>query len=231
MRVAIIPARGGSKRIKRKNLRPFNGRPMIDYAVAVARDCGLFDRIIVSTDDLEIADQARLSGAEVPFMRPAELADDHTPTQPVMAHAIEELNSQGEKIDVACCIYPAVPLLQASTLSDAFALFEKHEGYFCFPVLALPSPVHRAMQIDAQGFLNPIFAENQLKRSQDLPVSYYDAGQFYWGSARSWLTQSEVHAHAVGLPLSTWQAVDIDTEEDWKWAERLAAGASGKRTE
>ena len=147
-RIAVIPARGGSKRVPRKNLRPFAGRPMIGYAIGVAQRSGLFERIVVSTDDAEVAAVARTLGADVPFLRPAELADDFTPTVPVIAHAIRACAELGWHARLACCIYPAVPLLQPQTLADALALLEAGDAPYAFPVLAYRAPIQRALKRD-----------------------------------------------------------------------------------
>ena len=142
MRIAIIPARGGSKRIPRKNIKPFSGKPMIGFAIEAALACEAIDRVIVSTDDAEIEDVAREFGAELPFRRPAELADDITPTVPVIAHAITACREQGWDVTHACCIYPGVPFIRTSDLDDALALLEEHEGVgYTFPVTGFPSPL------------------------------------------------------------------------------------------
>jgi pseudaminic acid cytidylyltransferase len=225
MRVAIIPARGGSKRIPRKNVKPFLGRPMIAYAVAAARQAGVFDRVVVSTDDDEIAAVAREAGAETPFRRPPELADDHTPTVPVIAQAIAALQAEGSVVDSACCIYPGVPLLDAADLRAGLALLQSlapgHAGYV-FPVAAYPSPVQRALLRAADGATRPMHPEYTQTRTQDLPPAFYDAGQFYWAHAATWQAGLGIHAHATTLVLPEWRVVDIDTPDDWRRAEALA---------
>ncbi|MBP6899844.1 MAG: pseudaminic acid cytidylyltransferase [Burkholderiaceae bacterium] len=225
MRVAIIPARGGSKRIPRKNVKPFLGRPMIGYAIAAARDSGLFERIVVSTDDAEIAAVAREQGAETPFMRPPGLADDHTPTVPVIAQAIAALQAQGSAVTTACCIYPGVPLLQPDDLRQALHLLQGlpagHAGYV-FPVAAYPSPVQRALLRDADGASRAMQPQFTQTRTQDLEPAYFDAGQFYWAHASTWAAGLGIHAHAHTLVLPEWRVVDIDTPDDWRRAEALA---------
>lgn len=217
MRLAVIPARGGSKRIPRKNIKPFAGRPMIAYAIDAARACGLFDHVVVSTDDDEIAGVARSLGAEVPFMRSAELSDDHAGTVPVIAAAIRACAALGWNADQVCCIYPGVPLLQADDLVQALALLDQAD--YAFAVASFPAAVQRAMRRDAVGAMSPMYPENVRTRTQDLEPAYYDAGQFYWGTAAAWLSGQSPHVNGRGLVIPGWRAVDIDTPDDWIRAE------------
>lgn len=223
MKLAVIPARGGSKRIPRKNVKPFAGRPMIGWAIAAARDSGVFDRFVVSTDDEEIAAIARAEGAEVPFMRPAALADDHAGTAPVIVHAMDEVARQGVAPQLVCCIYPCVPLLAAQDLAGALSLLEDSDAGFVFPVLAFASPVQRAMRRDAQGAVQPMFPEHVNTRSQDLPPAYHDAGQFYWGRADAWRSGRSPHEGGRSIVVPASRAVDIDTPDDWALAEAIFA--------
>lgn len=222
MKVAIIPARGGSKRIPRKNIKPFAGKPMIGYAIDAALESGQFDRVIVSTDDAEIAEIARARGAELPFLRPAALADDHTPTVPVIQHAIEACDELGWGITHACCIYPGVPFIRASDLAAAFDLLEANggEGY-TFPVTGFPSPIQRALKRGGDGTVAPFNPEHVGTRTQDLEPAYFDAGQFYWGRAQAWLAGLNIHANGRAIVLPEWRVVDIDTPDDWERAEAL----------
>lgn len=217
MKLAVIPARGGSKRIPRKNIKPFAGRPMIAYAIDAARACGLFDHIVVSTDDDEIAAVARSLGAEVPFMREAGLSDDHAGTVPVIAAAIRACAALGWHADQVCCIYPGVPLLQAGDLVQAHALLGQAD--YAFAVAPFPAAVQRAMRRDAVGAMSPMYPENVRTRTQDLESAYYDAGQFYWGTAAAWLSGQSPHVNGRGLVIPEWRAVDIDTPDDWIRAE------------
>ena len=217
--IAVIPARGGSKRLPRKNIRAFAGRPMIHYAIDAARRSGLFQHIVVSTDDDEVAAVARQAGAEVPFMRPAELADDHTGTVPVIVHALHACLGLGWPIEAACCIYPCVPLLQARTLRDGWARLARGDVKFVFPVLAFESPIQRALRRDEDGRTRPFFPEHTPTRTQDLPPAYHDAGQFYWGRTEAWLAGLSPHADGATLVLPAGAAVDIDTPADWDAAE------------
>lgn len=219
--VAIIPARGGSKRIPRKNLAPFDGVPMIVRSIRTALDSGLFEQVVVSTDDAEIADVARANGAHVPFMRPAELADDFTGTAAVIVHALQQLPA----FDYACCVYATAPLLQARFLRQGFELLKRHPGKsFAFSVTDFGFPVQRALTLDGQGGLTALYPEFRNTRSQDLPAAFQDAGQFYWGRSEAWLG-GEVLYSPVSLPviLPRYLVQDIDTVEDWKRAEYLYA--------
>lgn len=218
-RIAIIPARGGSKRIPRKNIKLFAGQPMISYAIRIAIESDLFDHVVVSTDDDDIADIARKFGAAVPFTRPTELSDDETATVPVIAHAINTCTEQGWAFDSVCCIYPCVPFLQVHDLIDSFRLFNSAETKYCLSVVEFPSPVQRAFAMNAQGVVTPYFPENELTRTQDLTTAYHDAGQFYWGSLESWRSNDRIHSNAVGFQLPSWRTIDIDMPDDWIRAE------------
>lgn len=222
MTLAVIPARGGSRRIPRKNVRPFAGRPMIAHAIALAIGSGLFDDVIVSTDDAEIAEVARGCGASVPFVRPAALADDHTPTVPVIAHAIDAVPRGIPDGEPVCCLYPCVPLLRASDLAAGLALL--HEGGdlgFAFPVVPFPSPVQRALRRGPDGRLSPLQPEHVATRSQDLEPAYHDAGQCYWALARTWRAGRPIHADGRGWVMPAWRTIDVDVPDDWTRAEAL----------
>jgi N-acylneuraminate cytidylyltransferase len=223
MNIAIIPARGGSKRIPRKNIKPFAGKPMIAYAIDAAKASGLFEHIVVTTDDEEIAQLARDQGAETPFMRPILLADDHTPTVPVVVHAIDACQSLGWQIDFACCIYPSVPFIQVDDLKAAFDLLKTSGLDYSFPVTEFPSPVHRALKRSNVGETTPFFPDDYelITRSQDLEPAYHDVGQFYWGKSQAWKNNPLVHKNGAGLLIPSWRVVDIDTHEDWIRAELI----------
>lgn len=223
MKLAVIPARGGSKRIPRKNVKLFAGKPMIVHAIHTARESGVFDHILVSTDDAEIAAVAREAGAEVPFMRPAHLADDHTATSPVMVHAIEQALQAGWPVTHVCCIYPGVPLLAAEDLRAALRLLEEGVADFVFPVLRFESAVQRAMLRGADGRMQPMYPEFTATRTQDLQPAYHDAGQFYWATTEAWQSGRSAHAGGRGLVVPPERAVDIDNPEDWARAEALYA--------
>jgi len=217
--IAIIPARGGSKRIPRKNVRNFSRAPMISYAITAARSSNLFDHIVVSTDDEEIARIAQECGAEVPFRRPKNLADDHTPTVPVIAHAIEECEKLGWTIGHACCIYPAVPFIAIEDLREARRLLIESGADYSFPVAEFPSVIQRALKRGETGHISSFFPEFELVRTQDVEPAYFDAGQFYWGTRKAWLSNPKVHNSSVGLVIPIFRVVDIDTTDDWKRAE------------
>jgi pseudaminic acid cytidylyltransferase len=221
MKVAIIPARGGSKRIPRKNVLAFAGRPMIAYAIGAASRSQLFDKVIVSTDDEEIGAIARNFGAELPFKRPAELSDDSTPTVPVIAHAIRTCEETGWSITYACCLYPCVPFINVDDLAAAFTLLETSSADYSLPIAEFPSAIQRGLRRAIDGRVAPFFPENELKRTQDFGPAYFDAGQFYWGARESWLSYNKIHSSGVGLVIPRWRAVDIDSAEDWRHAELL----------
>ena len=221
MNIAIIPARGGSKRVPRKNIKLFSGKPMISYAISAAIESGLFDHVVVSTDDEEISDIATKLGAEVPFIRPATLADDQTPTVPVVANAIDACLAMGWKFDYVCCIYPCVPLLQVYDLKSAFELLITSDAGYSYPVVEFPSAIQRAMKSLPNGKLQPFQPQYEWTRTQDLEHAYYDAGQFYWGKVSSWLEGKGLQSHGAGLIIPQWRVVDIDTIDDWCRAELL----------
>lgn len=220
-RIAIIPARGGSKRIPRKNIKHFAGKPMIGFAIDAALRSGLFAHVVVTTDDADIAAIAREFGAETPFERPADLADDHTPTVPVIAHAIGASEAAGIAVDLACCIYACVPFIQIDDLRAAFDLHKASGADYCFPITEFPSAIQRALRRDGEGRMSPIHPEYQLTRTQDLEPAFFDVGQFYWGTRDAWLNNPRIHASGVGLPIPAWRAVDIDTPDDWIRAEAI----------
>ena len=221
MKIAVIPARGGSKRILRKNIKEFCGKPMIAHAISAAKQSDLFEHVVVSTDDEEIARIANEYGAETPFRRPAELADDYTPTVPVIAHAITACQALGWHIDYACCIYPGVPFIQIDDLKRGFELLQVSQAAYSFPITEFPSAIQRALRRLPSGQMQPFYPEYELTRTQDLEHAYHDAGQFYWGKPEAWLTNKNVHSNGVGLPIPNWRVVDIDTPDDWARAEIL----------
>ena len=221
MNIAVIPARGGSKRILRKNIKPFAGKPMIAHAIGAASASELFEHIVVSTDDEEIAQVARDCGAETPFMRPADLADDHTPTVPVISHTISACEALGWKIDRVCCIYPCVPFLRPVDLSNALKIFCSSQTDYCFPVTEFPSAIQRALKRNNDGKLSPFYPENEASRTQDLEPAYHDAGLFYWGARDAWLNNPSIHSSSIGVVMPNWCVVDIDTPNDWSRAEMI----------
>jgi hypothetical protein len=221
--IAIIPARGGSKRIPRKNIKAFAGKPMIAYAIEAAQASGLFDHVLVSTDDAEIQSIANSLGAETPFIRPAELANDFIATVPVVAHAIHACDALGWQFENVCCMYPGVPFIEVGDLQGAFAKLTERGADYCFPVTEFPTAIQRALKYSSNGLMAPFYPEHELTRTQDLEAAFYDAGQFYWGTKPAWLTNNRIHSSGVGYEIPSWRVVDIDTPADWERAERLAA--------
>lgn len=221
MTVCVIPARGGSKRIPRKNVALFQGRPMIGWSIAAAQAAGVFARIVVSTDDPDIAAVARAEGAETPFLRPADLAGDHTPTVPVIAHAVQALGLAPQT--PVCCLYATAPMVQAEDLRRGLALLQ-NETSFVVSVTTFPFPIQRALRQHADGRIEMMDPRHMTTRSQDLEEAWHDAGQFYWARAATWAAGTPVFGPgAQGLPLPRHRVQDIDTPEDWARAEALFA--------
>lgn len=221
MRIAIIPARSGSKRIPQKNIRLFDEIPMICHAINVAKKSNLFDRIVVTTDSKEIANLSISAGADVPFIRPLSLADDFTPTVHVISHAINQCETLKWEISEVCCIYPCVPFLNTQDLKMALEMYHKSDAKFCFAIAKYSHPIQRAMIKMEGDRLSPIFKENQFVRTQDLNNVYYDLGQFYWGKRDSWVTSDKLHENGIGYLIPSWRAIDIDDEDDWTKAELI----------
>lgn len=228
MKIAIIPARGGSKRIPRKNIRKFAGKPMLAYAIEAAKISGLFEKVIVSTDDAEISAIARQYGAEAPFSRPSILADDMTPTLPVVVHAIRECTQAGWRPEQVCCIYPAVPFLQSADLARALQQLAETDADYVFPVARYAAPIQRALRKLPGGKMVPFDAQYASVRTQDLEPAYYDAGQFYWGATQAWLEEKNIHLHGIGFEIPGWRAIDIDTPDDWQRAELIHRALADK---
>lgn len=232
MIVAIIPARGGSKRIPRKNLKPFAGQPVIAWSIRAAQRAGVFDRILVTTDDDEIATVAEEHGAEVPFRRPADLANDHTPTMPVIAHAIEWLKHHRGPVQLACCIYATAPLLQPRFLKEGLDIMRsKADADFAFSMTSYAFPIFRSLRRTEAGTVEMLWPEHELTRSQDLPQAWHDAGQFYWGRPLSFEREGGVfsaRSYPVFLPRHLVQ--DIDSPEDWQTAEAMFAAVNGSNS-
>jgi len=219
MRLAVIPARGGSKRIPRKNIRPFLGKPMIGWSIEVALKSGCFDRVIVSTDDEEIATVAREFGAETPFTRPGELADDQSGTTPVVQHAVQWAKKLDRSVDQVCCLYATAPFVRAEDIIKGLEQLESSGADFAFSVTSFPFPVQRALRLKA-GRVHMFYPEHFETRSQDLEEAWHDAGQFYWGKAEAWLEAPVIFSpRSTMVILPRHRVQDIDTEEDWLRAE------------
>lgn len=222
MKVAVIPARGGSKRIPRKNIKAFCGKPMIAWSIEAARASGCFDRILVSTDDTEIADIARQWGAEAPFVRPEELSNDVAGTLPVIAHAVGWLRDQGAPATQVCCLYATAPFVQAEDLRRGLAVLQGESVDFAFSVTSFPFPIQRAIRITPDERVEMFHPEHFSTRSQDLEEAWHDAGQFYWGTAEAWLAQRPIFGPcSAPIRLPRHRVQDIDTPEDWLRAEWL----------
>jgi N-acylneuraminate cytidylyltransferase len=228
MNIAVIPARGGSKRIPRKNIRHFCGRPMIAWPIATALASGLFDHVLVSTDAAEIADIARQAGAEVPFMRPAELADDYAGTISVMAHATRWAKEQDWPAKAICCVYPTAAMISSDDLAEGLRLLDERASDFVFAATDYASPIYRAFVETADGGVQMLFPEHFNSRSQDLPLALHDAAQFYWGRPDAWLTSTTLFGpNSAPLRIPRWRVQDIDTPDDWDRAEALFRSLSG----
>ena len=228
MKIAIIPARGGSKRIPGKNIKLFHGKPMIAYSIEAAQESGCFDKIIVSTDDQEIADIARKYGAEVPFMRPAEIADDHATTMDVIQHAIGWCESQNITVDLLCCIYATAPFISSNDLSKGLALVSAGDIDYAFSATSFAFPIQRAISLNDNGSVQMLQPEHLNTRSQDLPEAFHDAGQFYWGNVSAFKAGNpffSLSSKAILIPRKRVQ--DVDTLEDWEFAEALYAVMKG----
>ncbi len=222
MKLAVIPARGGSKRIPRKNIRIFCGKPIIAYSIEQAQKSELFDHIIVSTDDAEIALVAREYGAETPFMRPENISDNHTGTNAVVKHAIQWYQKQNQPVSLACCIYATAPFLHVRFLQQGYDKLINSDKSFAFSVTSYPFPIQRAIRLIKPDEIQAFWPENTSVRSQDLEAAYHDAGQFYWGKAKAFL-QDEAIFSSVSIPiiLPRYLVQDIDTYEDWQRAELM----------
>ena len=233
MNLAIIPARGGSKRIPIKNIKEFAGKPLIAYSIDAAKSSGLFDKIIVSTDSEQVAEIARHYGAEVPFLRPAELSNDIIGTRPVTSHAIKYCIDHFFEPEFCCCIYATAPFLQAQYLQSGLAqLKQNNDKCFAFSVTSFPFPIQRAISIN-EAKISPIFPDQIGKRSQDLEEAYHDAGQFYWGRTSDYLSSKGIFSnYSIPVVLPRHLVQDIDTPEDWHRAELMyQAYVRGMRNE
>lgn len=221
--VAIIPARGGSKRIPRKNIRDFLGKPIIAYSIEVALESGLFVEVMVSTDDEEISEVAKKYGARVPFMRSEENADDYATTVDVLIEVLKIYQQQGKQFEYGCCIYPTAPLLKSAFLENAYEKLINEDFSTVFPVVEFSYPIQRSLKLNVKGKAEMNWPEHLKSRSQDLQSAYHDAGQFYWFKVEELLKEKKLFGNnsgAIILPNTIVQ--DIDTEEDWKLAEMKA---------
>lgn len=222
MKIAVIPARGGSKRIPRKNIKEFCGKPMIAWSIEAAKASGLFERIIVSTDDIEIAEVAKQWGAEVPFMRPAELSNDYAGTTEVIAHATHWAIDQGINLEAVCCIYATAPFIQVADLKRGIDALKSGDWAYAFAVTDFAAPIFRSFKQKPEGGVEMFFPEYFATRSQDLPDALHDAAQFYWGRPLAWVEHKRVFdQNSVPILIPRWRVQDIDTKEDWTRAELM----------
>ena len=220
MRIAVIPARGGSKRVPRKNIRTFAGQPIIVWPIKAALSSGLFDQVVVSTDDPEIAEVARMTGASVPFMRPENLSDDYADTKSVIRHAISELKLKTE-VQV-CCIYPTSVFADAQLLKNGLEKLNESKCSFVFSITSVDPSIYRSFTKTADDHITMLFPENYAKRTQDLPSLYCDAAQFYWATVGAWQSDLDIFgADSIGVFIDPSRVQDIDTESQWLAAERI----------
>lgn len=222
MNIAVIPARGGSKRIPRKNIKEFCGKPMIAWSIEAAQKSKCFERIIVSTDDEEIAVVAQNYGAKVPFMRPEILSGDYAGTTAVISHAVEWFVAHGEMPDNVCCLYATATFVQPYDLQRGLELLQAQGCEYAFSVTSFAFSIQRAIRITQEQRVEMFQPEHFITRSQDLEEAYHDAGQFYWGKAQAWLQEKPMFSnHSVPVVLPRHRVQDIDTPEDWQYAECL----------
>lgn len=218
--VAIIPAREGSKRIPKKNIKLFCGKPIIAYSIEAAQHSKIFDKIIVSTDSNEIAKIARSLSAEVPFLRPQKLSDDYIGIREVIAHTVKWLWREGGKLNAVCCIYATAPLVRPDDIIEAYKIFQRDKWDYVFSATEYVYPIQRSFCVQKSGSIEMYFPENFSKRSQDLEKAYHDAGQFCWGKPESWIENNMLFSERSSiLKIPAYRVVDIDTDEDWKRAE------------
>ncbi|MDX5437519.1 MAG: pseudaminic acid cytidylyltransferase [Pontibacter sp.] len=217
--IAIIPARGGSKRIPRKNIKPFLGKPIIAYTIEAAINSGLFTEVMVSTDDAEIAEVSRAYGASVPFLRSEDNAGDFATTAAVIQEVLDQYEQQGNSFDLGCCLYPTAPFVSLETLKESQHLLLEKEYDTVFPVVKYSYPIWRSLKVE-EGRASMIWPENLTKRSQDLPPAFHDAGQFYWFRVESFKQNQSLFTDNSGAyELDELYVQDIDSLTDWKLAE------------
>lgn len=222
MKLCVIPARGGSKRIPKKNIRLFCGKPIIEWSIKAALSSKCFDKVIVSTDCEEISSLSKKIGAEVPFLRPKSLSDDYTPTIPVINHAIEYMQKKHGEIELVCCIYATAPFIESKYIKEGLRKLIDQKANFAFSVTSFPFPIQRAIKLNPENKSQMFFPDNFNKRSQDLEQSFHDAGQFCWGKSSAWLENKGVFDNnAVPIIIPRYKVQDIDNEEDWIRAELM----------
>ena len=224
MQLAVIPARGGSKRIPRKNIKMFHGQPMIAWSIQAAIDSGCFDEVWVSTDDEEIAEVAQVYGAKVPFLRPVHLSDDFATTADVMSHSVEEFGKINHALpDYICCLYATAPFVTKADLVQGLEKIKNNSNLnYVFSATTYPFPIQRAIKLNEHDTVEMFSPQYFNVRSQDLEEAWHDAGQFYWGTAEAWLNKAMIFASQSSVvELPRFRVQDIDTQEDWDRAEWL----------
>lgn len=220
MNLCVIPARGGSKRIPRKNIKQFCGKPLIAWSIEKAIESDCFDKIIVSTDDIEIANIAKKCGAEVPFIRPRELSDDYTSTTEVISHAIKFQIENSKKPSIVCCIYPTAPFVQTNDIKHGLEILKTGGVDYVFSVTTFAYPIQRSFRMTKDQKIEMFWPEYLNSRSQDLEEAWHDAGQFYWGITNAWLEKkSVISKNSKPIRLPRYRVQDIDNYEDWERAE------------
>lgn len=222
MKLGVIPARGGSKRLPRKNVKEFCGKPIIAWVIESSLKSGCFDHVVVSTDDHSVASVAVAHGADVPFMRPAELADDHTGTQPVVRHAIDWFSRRSRPPELVCCMYATAPFMTGGDLRDGLRVLLHNDVDFAVSVTSYAYPVQRALRVTGENRLQLLYPENYNVRSQDLEPAFHDAAQFYWGRTAAWCADNTIFGpRTIPVVLPRHRVQDIDNEEDWVRAEHM----------
>lgn len=220
MNLAIIPARGGSRRIKNKNIKLFFNKPIIYWSIKAAKQSKLFDKIIVSTDSKKIANICKKYNIEIPFLRPKTLSNDKVSTIKVIKHALIWFKKKGVFFDRVCCIYPASPFISKKIIKKALKLLKIKRKSFAFTVSSYPHPIQRALKIKKNGYLKPVWPSNVNIRSQKFENRYHDAGQFYWGTFDSFMKNKNFFIkNSIPIYIPRYLCHDIDTLEDWKKAE------------
>ena len=223
MKIAVIPARGGSKRIPRKNIKEFFGKPMLAWSIEAAISSNLFDQIIVSTDDQEIAKVAESLGANIPFIRPEKISDDFATTTDVIAHAVEWMIEENYSVEAVCCIYATAPFIRFSDLQESYKIFNSGNWEYVFTATDFAAPIFRSFKKNQENGLEMFYPQFFDTRSQDLPEAFHDAGQFYWGKPSAWLDGKRIFdQHSTALIIPRFRVQDIDTDEDWIRAELMA---------
>mgnify|MGYP006173055591 FL=1 len=223
MKIAVIPARGGSKRVPRKNIKEFFGKPMLAWSIEAAMSSNLFDQIIVSTDDQEIAKVAESLGANIPFIRPEKISDDFATTTDVIAHAVEWMIEENYSVEAVCCIYATAPFIRFSDLQESYKIFNSGNWEYVFTATDFAAPIFRSFKKNQENGLEMLYPQFFDTRSQDLPEALHDAGQFYWGKPSAWLDGKRIFdQHSTPLIIPRYRVQDIDSDEDWIRAELMA---------